>query len=278
VTAAPAPDGSSSSSPSPDFSSVRLTARVTRIYDRLDAQMYLVEGQDRALLVDTGFGVGDLAAFVRDLTDKPVTVVITHGHLDHAFGAGWFDDVHMAHADLAVHAVHRSWIADVHDEARREGRVLAPAASPERFHDLGSGTTFELGGMTVRTIPMPGHTPGSHAVLLGEERTLITGDAANQRTFLFADDSATVTEYAETLRRVRDDLSGLYDRVFISHATGDAPVTVLQDLIDLTAEVVAGTDDRAPFSFREFSALLARKVLEGIEDPRANLVYRPDRI
>jgi hydroxyacylglutathione hydrolase len=263
---------------SPDFSSIRITARVTRIYDRLDAQMYLVEGEQRALLVDTGFGVGDLASFIEGLTVKPITVVITHGHLDHAFGAGWFDDVHMAYADFPVHAIHKEWVAEVHDEARREGRIVAPAASPERFHDLGGGKVFDLGGITVRTIRMPGHTPGSHGVLLCEERTLITGDAANQRTFLFADDSSTVTAYSGMLQRVLDETSGLYDRVFISHATGDAPVTVLQDLIELSGRVVAGTDDKIPFSFREFSALLARQVLEGIEDPRANLVYRPDRV
>jgi len=263
---------------SPDFSSIRITARVTRIYDRLDAQMYLVEGEQRALLVDTGFGVGDLASFVKGLTAKPITVVITHGHLDHAFGAGWFDDVHMAYADFPVHAIHKEWIEEVHDEAGREGRTVAPAASPERFHDLGGGKVFDLGGITIRTIPMPGHTPGSHGVLVCEERTLITGDAANQRTFLFADDSSTVTAYSAMLQRVLEETSGLYDRVFISHATGDAPVTVIQDLIELSGRVVAGTDDKVPFSFREFSALLARKVLDGIEDPRANLVYRPDRV
>jgi glyoxylase-like metal-dependent hydrolase (beta-lactamase superfamily II) len=46
--------------------------------------MYLVTGTRRAMLVDTGMGLGDLAGMVRGLTDLPLTVVNTHGHPDHA--------------------------------------------------------------------------------------------------------------------------------------------------------------------------------------------------
>lgn len=47
---------------------------------------YLVEGAERALLIDTGFGVGDLKALCERLTDKPLLVVDTHSHGDHVLG------------------------------------------------------------------------------------------------------------------------------------------------------------------------------------------------
>ena len=51
----------------------------------LDA-LYVVEGADRAVLIDTGSGTGDLDALVRSLTEKPYEVYLTHGHVDHAGG------------------------------------------------------------------------------------------------------------------------------------------------------------------------------------------------
>ena len=46
--------------------------------------MYLVTGQDSALLIDTGTGAGNLLECVRSITSLPLIVVNTHGHPDHA--------------------------------------------------------------------------------------------------------------------------------------------------------------------------------------------------
>ena len=61
---------------------------------------YLVEGAERALLIDTGFGVGDLKALCERLTDKPLLVVDTHSHGDHVLGNPQFDRVYIHALDL----------------------------------------------------------------------------------------------------------------------------------------------------------------------------------
>lgn len=61
-------------------------------------QMFLIAGEKQAMLLDTGVGMGDLKAQVEKLTDKPVIVVNTHGHVDHAGGNFQFDEVWL-HAD-----------------------------------------------------------------------------------------------------------------------------------------------------------------------------------
>lgn len=48
--------------------------------------MFLLEGDEKALLIDTGTGVFDIPELVRQLTNKPVMVALTHGHIDHAGG------------------------------------------------------------------------------------------------------------------------------------------------------------------------------------------------
>lgn len=58
--------------------------------------MYLLEGEEKALLLDTGYGAGNLRAYVERLTDKSIVVVNTHYHPDHAGGNGEFDVVYMS--------------------------------------------------------------------------------------------------------------------------------------------------------------------------------------
>ena len=76
---------------------------VFHIRDGMGVCMTLLRGEKRALLVDTGYGAEDVAAFVRTLTDLPLTVVLTHGHHDHALGSRWFGEVHLLPEDFPVY-------------------------------------------------------------------------------------------------------------------------------------------------------------------------------
>ena len=275
----------------PEFSAVRLTRHTTRITDRLGVLMYLVEGEERAVLIDSGFGVGDLAGFVKALSDKPVTVLLTHGHLDHAFGAAAFDDVRMSPLDAPVLRAHQILSEGVLQEARAQGRLTVPAPDPQAFGVLSDGEVFNLGDLHVRSLAVPGHTPGSTAFLIAEERVLITGDAANQRTFLFHEEAASVSAYQESLARLRRDTAGLYDRVYVSHGSGDTSVDLLEDLDALCTRIREHSDDAVPFEFMGVHGLIARRVdggsggdgadrVDGTDrvDDNANIVYNPSRI
>ncbi|MDO4900507.1 MBL fold metallo-hydrolase [Actinomyces sp.] len=269
----------------PEFTASPVSAHVTRIHGPYDVLMYLVTGRERALLVDTGYGVGDLAAFVASLTDLPLTVVLTHGHVDHAFGASQFADVRMHPADLPVLAAHQSKSRQVHADAVADGRAvfLAPKVDPSRLAPLSVGKHLELGGLTVTVLGAPGHTPGSVALLVQEERLLITGDAANQFTFLFLPESSTLTQYVDALRDLEARTAGAYDRVLVSHGRGEITPTVLDDLLALSRAVLAGGDDTVPFRFDGADARIARAVVRAAGDgPPAddtpNLVYDPRRL
>lgn len=57
--------------------------------------LYLLEGEDKALLIDTGYAVGNLKSFVKTLTKKPLVVANTHYHPDHSGGNGEFLEVYV---------------------------------------------------------------------------------------------------------------------------------------------------------------------------------------
>ena len=65
--------------------------------------LFLLEGRDKALLIDTGYAVGNLRRYVEKLTDKPVIVVNTHFHPDHSGGNGEWEEV-MVSEDYALDA------------------------------------------------------------------------------------------------------------------------------------------------------------------------------
>ena len=59
------------------------------------SSIFLFVGKERALLLDTGCGIGDLKGVIRKITDKPYIVIASHGHMDHIGGAGAFDELYI---------------------------------------------------------------------------------------------------------------------------------------------------------------------------------------
>ena len=79
---------------------------VFHIQDLFSDYMYLVVGEEKAALIDTGMGFPGLRQLVERLTDKPVIVLNTHGHLDHIGGNDEFGCIYLHPDDLVVYAEH----------------------------------------------------------------------------------------------------------------------------------------------------------------------------
>ena len=90
------------------FHAQQILPGVWHIADCMGVCMTLLAGSERALLVDTGYGLENVHAFVRTLTEKPLTVLLTHAHHDHILGARWFEETCMLQADLADFAQYTS--------------------------------------------------------------------------------------------------------------------------------------------------------------------------
>ena len=164
------------------FKTEKLTSRVTRIYGFNTEMMYLVEGDERAALLDTGSGFYSLRACVEQLTTKPVIVLLTHGHVDHAMGADEFETVYMNAADKLVFASHGVEafrkaclpMSPYFDQITEDAYLPTPDCNT--FHDLEAGDVFDLGGVHIELLALAGHTRGSLAMLIQEERMLLLGD------------------------------------------------------------------------------------------------------
>lgn len=66
----------------------KIDAHTWQLEDPFRTYLYLIEGTERAVLIDAGNGFSGLKEVIASLTDKPVSVVLTHGHFDHTGCAG----------------------------------------------------------------------------------------------------------------------------------------------------------------------------------------------
>lgn len=181
---------------------------IFHIQDAMGVCMTLLTGQERALLVDTGYGTEDVYAFVRSITSLPLTVILTHGHHDHALGARWFDEVYLLPEDNGVYWTYTGLEQRklVLQSARDKGvQVHADAflrAEMPRPRALMPGDA-DLGGMTARIIACPGHTPGSAVIYVPERDLMLTGDDWNPCTWLFFPEALCAQDYRRHMRQVQ---------------------------------------------------------------------------
>ena len=139
-----------------EFKTEKLSDRVTRIRAVCGELMYLVEGNSRAALIDTGSGFGSLKKTVEAITDKPLSVLLTHGHTDHAMGAGEFTDVYMNRKDDYIYIPHGEkdfrWegVRMLPLKTQLEESDYIPTADVRRFKNIKGGDVFDLG--EIRTL------------------------------------------------------------------------------------------------------------------------------
>ena len=197
------------------------------------ACMFLLIGEERAMLIDCGMGIGDLAGAVRMLTDKPLTVVISHSHPDHTGNARQFPEIWMNSEDLDRDIpmsldLRRNDIR--HIVRRRTGTavdpyhmfhlypfdievdVREPTEAMPVIHELADGQTFDLGGGRIVTAyACPGHTKGEMVFLDEQTRTLFAGDAVNYNLGVGAVPLETTLKAMKRLASMGDRYDGIWN-------------------------------------------------------------------
>ncbi len=148
----------------------------------------LIIGRERAALIDTGCGIGDLRKAVKAVTDKPVVVINTHTHPDHLGSNYQFGDVAMFDHPLA-HRVAEKGVPHqtMQNEILAEKLVIKPW--PQDFDPNGfclppfrvsrwlrPGDRIDLGDRDLFVIHTPGEAADHICLLDRTDRLLFCGD------------------------------------------------------------------------------------------------------
>ncbi len=237
------------------FESYKIDNNITCIKGVVfDELMYLIEGTERAVLIDTGLGVGNIRKYVDSLTSLPYIVLHTHVHLDHIGGSFLYESVYINAKDFSLlnnldRDVKRrkSYIESTYKNGCVQENDYIPVRQIE-FLTIEDKDMFELGEITVESIITPGHTKGSLSFLIKEKRILITGDACNPFTMVFLDESTSIEEYQTSLLNLLERADE-YDEVYVSHTYHKVPKSIIQDAYDCCTDIIIGNTDDIPFEF-----------------------------
>lgn len=192
--------------------------------DERHVRFFLVTGSEKALLIDTGFGGGDVRALVSKLTSLPVTLVITHADGDHISGISGFEAAYMHPCEFDYFAKNAGEL---------EG-VKLPARRP-----LWEGDVIDLGGMAFETVLIPGHTPGSIALWEKNRGIIFTGDSVSRVPIFMFGEGRNIEAYICSMEKLRRILPA-GTKCYASHGPKELGPELLPHLISGAGDILAG--------------------------------------
>jgi len=235
---------------------------------------YLLGGRERALLVDTGLGIGNIREAVEELTGLPLLVVNTHAHYDHIGGNRWFGGVwaHEAERERIQAGVPHEQLGAL---TNRDAFLVDPPAGFDGAsfcipgvpvtRTLAEGDVVELGDRTLEVIHAPGHSPGSICLWERQRRILVAGDVVYFGNIFACLPEADFSAYRVSLRRLAG-LSAQIRLVLPGHGPtplGGGDVCQIEEFFSLIADGRAeGRSCRTPwgpaqvYTSERFSVLL----------------------
>lgn len=213
----------------------------TYCFRDVTALMHLLVGKDSALVIDTGFGLMNLKEAVNRLTDKPVKAINTHGHFDHTHGNWQFGGAMVSYKDLETISRHDD-AAYLYDNFLGnpfmklligEKAVNRVCNQPKaEYQPLPESMSLDLGGgRIIRLYEIPGHTPGSIALLDMKYKRLYTGDMfCSGEILLQLPESTDIETYLLSVRLAKQICAeNEVVEIFPSHPECPLPVSVLSD-------------------------------------------------
>lgn len=233
------------------FATRELPDGVFLVAEPAHVNSFLVVGSERAVLIDSGLGIGLVRPVVEALTDRPVSVVNTHYHWDHVGGNEEFEEsaIHelgekpleegSSAEELQPYLAFVDFVAENQPAFREldeqifsfQSDETTPRALPEGFvrdawrldaptptHLLREGDEIDLGGRALRVIHTPGHTPDSICLLDERAGALFGGDTINTGAIYGHMTDSSIEAFTASTARLADMAAGVR-AVYVAHAS-----------------------------------------------------------
>lgn len=228
-----------------DYPTKQIAENTYMINDFGIANCYLVVGSDSALLIDCGLGIGDIKGVVRQITDKPIIVVATHGHVDHAGGDGQFEKIFVHTKDtgktyrfMTSYIVRKLFLIGskgVVDKSVKVKDLVKYKTRPEVVAIEG-GHLFDLGDRKIKVVHSVGHTYGSILLLDDKTKIAFVGDNMCPSPWLFLPNASYVSEWVESAKEILK-LSDEY-AIWWGHEGGLLSQDLIKNVIRIGEEAI----------------------------------------
>ena len=207
------------------FEVYQLNANTYAIYEPFqwqEAISYLLIGSERAMLVDTLQGIGDLKAVVDQLTRLPVVVINTHSHFDHVSGNHQFETIYGIDKPFARNNAqgHGNAVNAEHMSAASFWKNVPQEFSAETYDNkpykiasyITNGEIIDIGERPIEVVFIPGHSPDSIMLIDKNNRLMMTGDSFYPAGLYVYSDASSFRDYfssVQTMLRYQDSVDFL---------------------------------------------------------------------
>jgi glyoxylase-like metal-dependent hydrolase (beta-lactamase superfamily II) len=260
----------------PWFTAKEVGPKIWQISDHGSDNIYLVEGKKKAMLIDNGLGTADLVSYIKTLSTKPLIVVITHGHPDHAGSDYQFEEVYI-HPEDAESAKAFNMPETRTASAKTMQGANAPAENEiykgevyeTKLLPVKGGQVFNLGGRKMEVMETPGHTPGGISIIDVKNKILFTGDNNNSLVWLFLQNCLPLNQYLVTLEKQKARISE-FTTIMPGHGPA-MPSDFINDQIECVKGILNGTLERKEYKSFAGNALISTY-------GKASVTFNPDNL
>jgi len=261
------------------YSIARGVLAIVEPYNFEEVISYLIIGEKKALLFDTGMGLDSISPVIAQLTQLPVTVINSHTHFDHTGGNYEFKNILALQTPFTKHHAKQGW---PHDAVKQEVTPAAlcwqylPGADTANYsikpfavsRFVQEGDEIDLGGIKLYIMRAPGHTPDAIALLDKQNGFLWTGDTFYEGPIYLFNEETDLHAYEKSIAKLAG-LVPVLKKVFPSH---NNPVCIPERLTSLVHDFAAvkngkatGTDNGENallFQFDSFGFLIGKDILK----------------
>jgi glyoxylase-like metal-dependent hydrolase (beta-lactamase superfamily II) len=194
---------------------------------------YLVVGDKRGVLIDTGFATENIQRYAQSLANKPVKMAAnTHGHFDHTGGNGWFACAYMSAKALEI------------------AKTPYPSKDASKYPTdylvtiVGDGDKINLGHRVLEVIEIPAHAPSSIAFLDKKERIMFTGDEVGDHVMLYwmqDEPQPTVEQHAQNMEKLLKHRAE-FDFICAGHDQVMGDASLVEDYLENDRRILSGIE------------------------------------
>ena len=275
----------------------QLDEKLWVIDEQQKVSLFVLNGSEKVLLIDTGSGMVDLHKEIRSICgDKTVIAVNTHAHLDHILGNNQFEEIYVGRYDEPESYLSEEVIMTGDEVAYfRDGmpeddiKNWNPGLA-KKIRTLKENDILDLGDLRVRVLEVPSHTLGSLAFYEEKKGWIFTGDIVLPwEAWGWLENSAALKQYYQSVKKLTQ-LSGKIKKVFPSHGQElmrvdgysryELPVSVFKIYEDGLKRILNGDYTYDTFEYtgrihgRDVKDIPKRKV----SFPLGGIIFNPEKL
>ncbi|MCD2347056.1 MBL fold metallo-hydrolase [Clostridium guangxiense] len=236
--------------------------------------IYLVIGKEKAALIDTGIGSGNLSKVVRSITKKQVIVLHTHGHLDHVGADALFSELYLNCREYYLASNGGDFQAltnerlnfiklNLKDKTEMYENIKSHIVKSEKtyYNNISDGDTIDLGETKLEAVSTPGHTPGSISYVNNKDHYAFTGDGIADIHWFDGKESIKVEDFLNTLNHFENKAKRV-KKIYAAHVPKAFDLELVHDLQTAARAIINGADDEienADYEFLKHGNLYAHR-------------------